>query len=224
MKSLTLQNCSKFIVNNSLTLLNGEIKVGEIVSAGSIIIEKESFKSYDCELFITVNEDILVRDIQNGELFPVAQYKKGTKFKCYYSENKKLLFIDAPTAISKRFLKVFKENHSEKIECSRYDIDFGRVGEFTTTARGIYFQVDEEQVDRKNFFGTGVDQNAEVAQAISEEQATYLLAEIDLEGKSRTIGFSKKGALVIYNTPNDLQVEFPYLQLAFAAIKKIQRI
>lgn len=166
----------------------------------------------------------MVQDRTSGEYHTFEEYKKSVQFKAYYAADKNLLFIEVPTSIAKNFLKLLSEQHEEKVTISHYDIDFSKVSIFQNTAKGIYFTVDDEEVDNKIFFGTGVDQNLEASQAIDSQQATYLIAQIDLIGKERTIGFSKKGALVVYNTPNDLSAENPYIELAYSAVLKLNSL
>lgn len=95
---------------------------------------------------------------------------------------------------------------------------------FEKHAKGLYFAVDEDTITSKHFFGTGVETDDEAADAIDNEKATYLIANIDVLGKSRTIGFSKKGALVLYSKPSDIDKERPYLELAIETLLTTQSL
>lgn len=94
---------------------------------------------------------------------------------------------------------------------------------FGVGSLSLYFKVDETQISSKHFFGAGVEQNDEAADAIDQNKATYIIGELDVASQKRTIGFSKKGTLVFYSKPNDmLNLTYPYLQLTADTLMAIR--
>ncbi len=220
MRSLTIRTINRFDIDENLPILKNGNPVGSISPTGrTFIMEGITFNVYSCSYFVSFNETIMVRTPEEDTYFTVDSYQKSENFELYTIPNRNLLFVDAPTGTSKTFLTALTQQYPDKIDTEIYCFDFPVIGQYQNNAKAIYFSVDDDAIDNKIFFGNGVDQDDEAVQAIDNENATYLMVEIDLRQRARTIGFSKKGAIVIYNIPNDLEgFENPYLQLAYDAI------
>ncbi|EEI25816.1 hypothetical protein [Lentilactobacillus hilgardii] len=223
MKSLSVQKVSRFDFTDSVSFPDSS---GSIALAGNTLtISNDILQPFTCTYNITVNEDILVKDMETGKFVPTDEYKKSTTFPAFYDQTKGILFLMAPSIISKGFMKELINSYGPKLATSGvYDFDFTKISRFEVRASGIYFNVDDDtDVDTKHFFGSGVQDNDEVIDAIDKDNATYLMAKIDVDGEQRTIGFSKKGTLVIYSKLNDDGVEQPYLQLAIDTLIAISQ-
>lgn len=223
MRSLTIRNFHRFNVDENLPIVKNGTPVGGISPAGkTFVMEGVTFNVYSCSYFVSFNETIMVRNPEEDTYFTVDNYQKSENFVLYTVPDENLIFVDAPTSVAKTFLTALTNQYPERINTSVYDFDFSVIGQYQNSAKAIYFSVDDIAIDNKIFFGNGVDQDAEAVQAIDNESATYLMVEIDLRQRARTIGFSKKGAIVIYNIPNDLEdLEDPYLQLAHDSIMQL---
>ncbi|CZR03694.1 hypothetical protein [Trichococcus collinsii] len=222
MKSLTVRTCVNFSITENLPLIKAGQPVGNIAPTGrSFDLGGRIYNVYTCNYYVTINDTIMIEDRIEGGFTTVEHYKKSTSFEAYYSANDQLLFVEAPTAIAKTFLSLLQSQYREKVNTIVYDFDFGKIGEYKNNAKAIFFAVNDDSIDNKVFWGNGVDQDTEAIAAIDNSQATYLLVEMDIIQRARTIGFSKKGAVVIYNVPNDLNLENPYLQLAYNAIQLV---
>ncbi|KRK87487.1 hypothetical protein FD17_GL001240 [Lentilactobacillus sunkii DSM 19904] len=212
-KSLSIYNVNKFEFVESVSLPDSS---GSIAPVGkSLTINRDTVLPFTCTYNIIINEDILAKDMKNGTYIPTESYKKSNTFSGFFDETRNLLLLMAPAAVSKNFIKELENNYPNKIDkLSTYTFDFHNIHSFERGARGIYFNVDDDtDIDTKHFFGNGVQENVEVQDAIDNDKATYLMAKIDVDNKERTIGFSRKGTLVIYSKPND-DSDQGYLQLA----------
>lgn len=222
MKSLTIRTCTNFSITENLPLIKSGQPVGSISPTGrSFDLGGRIYNIYTCNYYVTINDTIMVEDRIEGGFTTVEHYKKSTSFEAYYSAHDQLLFVEAPTAIAKTFLTLLQNKYPEKVNTVVYDFDFVKIGEYRNTTKAIYFAVNDDSIDNKVFWGNGVDQDTEAIEAIDNSQATYLMVEMDIMLRARTIGFSKKGAIVIYNVPSDLNLENPYLQLAYNAIQLV---
>lgn len=217
MKSLTIREVEKFEVDDNLPLLKDDTTIGTIApTERSFVIEKTTFQEFHCTYHVDFKDTIIVEI--DGNLNTVDTYKKTSSFSLYFSAKEKILFVDAPTAISANFLNNLQQKYPDKIKTNVFAFDFSKISEHQNNSKAIYFSVDDSIIDSKTFYGNGVHQDIEAIDAIDNQNATYIMAEIDLQGKSRTVGFSKKGATVIYSKPVDLEnLEHPYLLLSYEA-------
>lgn len=222
MKSTTLYKVSNLDITDTLSLLQDDKEIGTISPNGnSLTVSRNTFYPFSCTYNTIIKDDILVQI--DSELIPSSEYQKANSFSAFYCKQKNLLFIFAPSLICKGFIKALKETYPSKVAIdSPIQFPFDKIKTFENCARGLYFTVDETTVASKHFFGTDVEQNDEAVEAIDEQRATYLMAQIDILKKARTIGFSKKGALVMYSKPDDINVANPYLELAVEVLQAIQ--
>lgn len=225
MKTLSIFNCNKFNVSETISLLD---KNGSTVGTVSkpttdhLIISDKKFSHFNCTYNVTIKKDILA--LINGTYEPCEQFQQAEDFSAFYSEKEHLLIIAAPRGIVKEFIKTFK-TYSEKIDNNIKPInyDFNTINEYEDEeSRALYFNVDDTSINSKHFFGVGVDQDEEAKQAIDNKTATYLMATLDILGKARTIGFSKSGAMVIYNNVEDIKKDHPFMELAIETLKNIK--
>ncbi len=230
MKSLTIYNCTNFNITDSVSILeetktdNTNENAGSISPNGSsLIISSKTFLLFSCVYNVKVKHDILAWI--NGAYQPAPIYKEANSFPAFFCNDNNLLIIVAPTPIAKGFTEALKATYPDKVNISGpLNFDFNKIKTFEKHAKGLYFAVDEDTITSKHFFGTGVETDDEAADAIDNEKATYLIANIDVLGKSRTIGFSKKGALVLYSKPSDIDKERPYLELAIETLLTTQSL
>ncbi len=218
MKSITIRETALFNVDDNLPLLRGGQPIGSIAPTGrSFNMDNVSFEIYQCSYFININDTIIVEI--DGNVNTVDSYKKSSSFELYYVSQSNLIFVDTPTAVAKNFLTALERQHPDKVRTRVYNFDFRTISQYQSNTKAIYFSVDDDLIDSKTFHGNGVHQDMEATDAIDNSNATYLMVEIDLRNRSRTVGFSKKGAIVLYNQPVDLyHLENPHLQLVYDAV------
>lgn len=216
MKSLTIEKCTKFNVCQTLALtLNGKTagSISPDNTTPTLNIEGTKLLVFSATLLIDVKENIVV-DIQGTET-ALSNYKTANDFTIYYAPGKNILILDTPSPIAKKFATAIKQAYPDDIEFQNCTYDFEKITRQTSTTKALYFEVDDSIIDSKGFFGDDIHNAPEAAQAIKQKNATYLVAEIDVLNKTRTVGFSQKGTLVFYSKPIDLnEDDYPYVQLS----------
>lgn len=223
MKSLTIYTCIKFDISSPIEIIQDESEAGNISPHGeSLIISNHNFKPYYCTYNMKIEEDVLalVDDVYQ----PVSVIKKSNSFEAFYSEKDSLLIVSAPAPIAKGFVKSLIDTYPNYVSTKgTVNYNFNTIKTFEDEAKALYFSVDETSITSKHFFGAGIEQDDEVSEAIDEERGTYIMGKLDILGKKRTIGFSKKGTMVFYNKPSDLEnKQYPHLELAIETLKFIQ--
>lgn len=221
---MSLRRCTKFDISEddgSLAIKHKGTDVGSISNPGdSRIISGTTFKIFDCNFYRTFEEQIILND---GSV--VESYKKSENFRLYLSEHDNILFVPGATNTMKVFLKDLQVSYPDKIEMFLIDFNFNTIRSNQSVTKGIWFKVQDDIVDSKAFFGDEVDHNDEANNALNNENATYLISQIDIAGVERTIGFSKKGAIVSYNAiAASENVPLPYLQLSFDVYKQVSAL
>lgn len=185
---------------------------GNLIKTGdTVIISNNAFSVFDCSYFKNIDDHIILEDGTT-----VEHYKKSTNFKLYYSSHAHLIFAAGSTNTTKKFLNDLVISVPDQVALAKFNFDFDSIRQSTALVKGVWFKVQDENVDSKAFFGDDVDQNDEVNIAIGNEDGTYLIVQMDVGAQERTIGFSKKSTIVIYNTiaPTP-ESPYPYLQIAF---------
>ena len=205
MKSVTIYNCHKFDIEDSEVILqknptntavsNTNINIGNIAPSNSqndsIIINRSSFSKFDCTYNITIKDNIIA--LVNGDYIPVEQYQQSNSFPAFYSSDIDKLFIFAPSPIAQGFIKSLLQTYPNQINLEGpLNYDFNKIKISEKYAKALYFKVDETQISSKHFFGAGVENDDEAADAIDQNKATYIIGELDVANIARTIGFSKK--------------------------------
>lgn len=207
MKSYTLRQATQFNLTDNHPIVVDGNNYGSIskIPNSSRIINRKTMQPFQCTYLETLTEDIIV----DGNLYP--EYQKSKSFFLYYCESENLLFVETSTSIAKNFLKRLGESHPTRVQLQLFKFDFNTIRINSPSVKGLYFNVEDDiDVDSKAFFGNDVDNNNEANTAISEENATYLMISKDIASVNRTIGFSQKSAIVIYNKVNP---DNEYLQL-----------
>lgn len=224
MQSLTIRICQEFDLSpdeGTLTINHKGQRAGTIANVDDTrVISNTVFRIFDCTFFKTINDHIILDD---GTTYD--HYQKANTFHLYYSEQEHLFFVPGATNTIKTFLKALIKQYPEKFNYQNYHFDFNRIRTTNTLVKGVWFKVDGGSVDSKAFFGDEVDQDDEANEALDAENGTYLIAQMDIATIERTIGFSQKSAIVIYNTitPTD-EVPLPYLQTVFDAFLIIKQL
>lgn len=215
MKSMTLRVCTKFNLNpdeDTLPVSHKGESTGTIINADDTrTISNSIFHVFDCTFYKNFDEKIILDDGTVEDHF-----KKATNFRLYYSDKKQILLVPGPTNTTKTFLKDLADSYPERFDYKKFHFDFTQISQSNSLVKGIWFKVDDELIDSKAFFGDEVDQDDEASAALNSENGTYLITQLDIAGVERTIGFSQKSAIVVYNTiaPTDA-MPLPYLQTIF---------
>lgn len=194
MSSYSVRLCPSFNITTETIIKYKTVdtKVGKITPlTNTKLVNNISFKTFDCEFYRNVNNDISI----NGERF--TEYQEVKKFRLYYSQTKQLILVESNVDVGASFLKLLSQQ--ENITMTREDFNFIKIAQNNTLVHQIWFTTDGEHVRSKGFNGIQVNMDDEAKQAILDDKATYIKVDIDVSGIKRTIGFSKKSAIVIIN-------------------------
>lgn len=218
MISMTLYKTYTWQFNKSEKIKHKNKTIGKISQKSrSKFIGNIKYFEYDC----TFNE-IFEDDIQieiNNVLQSFDEYQKIKKFKVFYFPSKKTLIVRAPSQISNNFIEAVKSCFSQKVNIQgTMNYPFDKLQKKARSMRGLYFSVKQTNISSKHFFGPKVESDKEASKAINNNKATYLMLKIDILKKSRTIGFSKKGTLVLYN----VSLKDSYLQITSDVLHAIK--
>lgn len=197
MQSYSIRLCPQFNITSNIDIKykTKDKVIGSISpTENTIIMNRISFSIFDCKYYRSVNKDIFV----DGT--PYNEYQEVNTFKLYYSQVKQLILTEASTDVASSFLKYLSAQ--ENITMTREDFDFIKLSQNNTLVHQIWFTTDETNVKSKGFNGIQVNRDVEANKAILEGKATYIKVDIDVNNIKRTIGFSKKSAIIIINKNN----------------------
>ncbi|MEK1457981.1 hypothetical protein [Limosilactobacillus fermentum] len=224
MRSVTIRICNKFDLSpedNTLPITHKGQQAGTISNADDTrIISNTVFHIFYCTYFRVINDRIILDDGTIHE-----HYKKADTFRLYYSKKSNVFFVPGATGTIKTFLKDLSTEYPDRFNFENYHFEFNQIRTANILVKGVWFKVDDDLVDSKAFFGEEVDRDAEANDALDAENGTYLISQMDVAGVERTIGFSQKSVIVIYNTiqPTD-EIPLPYLQTVFDAFNSVKNL
>lgn len=224
MQSITLRKVKTFNITGTLSITDtrGDQIFGSIaLQPGSYIVNGKSFVKY-IGILNNYYDDAIDVEIE-GVLRHVDKYQKTESFDIFYSREAEIILVFAGTRQAKSFLDQLTNNYPDDVELDNYDFTFPDITTDAVNNKALFFNVtDDEHVDSMAAFGDDVDQNVDVSSAIDERRATYLMAQMDIGSTSYTLGFSKKSAIVIYQTMTVTTSENAYLQLAIDTLQLIK--
>lgn len=203
MKSYSVRTCSSFNITSSTIIKYKTVNrnVGKITPlTDTILVNNISFKVFDCELYRKISKSISVKGETDEEYYD--EYQEIREFKLYYSQSKQLVLVETNIEDGRMFLRYLSQQETEVI-IRPVNFEFTKISQNDTLVHQIWFTTDGEHVKSKGFTGIQVNMDVEANQAILDNKATYIKVDIDVSSIKRTIGFSKKSAIVIINK-NDL--------------------
>ncbi|WP_279619604.1 hypothetical protein [Pediococcus pentosaceus] len=184
------------------------------------VISSTTFHIFDCTYFRVINERIILDDGTVHE-----HYKKADTFRLYYSDKSNIFFVPGATGTVKAFLKDLSTQYPDRFDFKNYHFEFNKIRTAHALIKGVWFKVNDDLVDSKAFFGDEVDRDAEANDALDSEKGTYLISQMDVAGTERTIGFSQKSAIVVYNTIRATEeTPLPYLQTVFDVFNSVKTL
>ncbi len=216
MKTFGLRNVIGFDTKTSGEILDDNDKIVlEIKSNNSIVHEQTVFLKYTCTLKKNITERAIFT-YQRQEI-EVPNYVIPNKFEMYYHSQSGLMFTIANTAISNEFFKVIENNL--KCTVSKIDFNFKKIIQRSYTAKGVWYTVDGNSVKTRGAFGPYVDRDTESLNAIQNDKGTYLTIEFNHTSGPKTVGLSKKSAIVIYNKFDNSEEEITLMLLVYNTFK-----
>lgn len=201
MSTFVTMNCTKFEFPNALDIKIKEVEFGKIAPIfergviKSLVIEGKIFKCYKGTYLETIKETIYIGAHEYDT------YKKKSEFNIYIQESiniAKKILIEITTDIGVKYLKNLAKAFPNKISYTTISFDFRKIVTISDVG-SLWFKDDDQNVNSKGYFGSDIELNTDVDNAITNDTATYVSVNMDVGGISRALGFSKKGAVVVRN-------------------------
>lgn len=197
--SISVRTITNFsLPKDFLEIKNAKVPLGSIRKAYSLSVSGSIFTVYKCSFSKDISDDITVFINELDDYKEFSSYKKSFSFNIYYSPNRQLLFSEATTPITKSFLKALGKVENVVCEYKAPTLDFDSISRRLNKTRGIRFNSDDIGVERKAFNGQDIIDNSEAYNAIINDDATQIIGELDVGGKSYTLMISKSGTIVSY--------------------------
>lgn len=226
--SISVRTITNFSLpdDGTLEIKNAKVPLGNILRASTTLtISGNTFDIYQCSFSKDISDDITVFINELDDYKEFSSYKKSFNFNIYYSPKKQLLFSEATTPITKAFLKALSKMEGVECEYKAPILDFDSISSHLHTTRGIRFDSNDVGVDHKAFNGHDLIDNTEAYNAIVNDDATQIIGELDLGGKSYTIMISKSGTIVSYTNLFAYQTKAkPMLEFSFDVMKELEII
>lgn len=216
--SITIKQADNFSFTGIKNLNND---LGSIERDRDLTFNHDTFEKYKCKFNHQFTEEIVV-EVDTG-IYTVTNYKKVKNFDLFYSKKNNLLFFIAPNKVVNAFCK--KLDKDLTITIHNYTFDFLNIVVLQNSTKVVNFKVEDIHIDNKTFNGVDVENNDEVREALVNDKATYMVLNMDVANEPRSIGFSKKGIIVIQNKIYATAgIPEPYLKCAHDILLAIRAI
>ncbi|PCQ20270.1 hypothetical protein CP995_08450 [Klebsiella pneumoniae] len=192
-----------------------EESILEINKQNSISFESKIYYKYKCKIKNKINQEIIV-DIESKEVTK-SHYIIPNEFEMYYCSNNCLMFTLINTELSKEFYKIIEEKMELKVD--KINFDFVKIIERNYIAKGVWYEVSSNTIKTKGAFGPSVNRDEESLNAIKKQKAKYLTIEYSHSTGTKTVGISKKSAIVLYNKFDDSAKEIELMLHVFNTFK-----
>ena len=219
--SISVKSVSQFDLPSDKTeIKNANVPLGSIEKTDkSLTIDGIVFSVYTCEYSKDISDDISVFVNDLDEYKEFSSYKKKFKFNLFYSDKKRICFLDTTAPVTKSFLKSLSKTEDVVLDYTNIHLDFNDICDKFNTTRGIRFSSDDQCVDKKAFNGSDVTENNEATDAISNDNATQIIGELDVNSKTYTIMLTTAGSIVSYTKLFDYEKkENPMLEFSIDAL------
>lgn len=212
------------------TLPEGKTEVKKAkVPLGSIIkiprkltISGIVFEVLDCTYSKDISDDITVFISELEDYKELDTYKKQFSFEMYYSREKKLLFSNSTTPITKSFLKALSNTDGVNIEFNSIHFDLDDISNLFGQTKGVRFSSTDQGVNTKSLSGYQVDINPEALAALQNDDATQIIGIMDIGKQSYTIMLTQSGTIMSFSKLLGYDtLDIPMLSFAIDVLKKI---
>lgn len=223
-KSISVRHVEKLNIPDGITeVAKANVPLGSIKKSKTIFIaERHKFTVFECEFTKDISEEISVYIQKLENYFDLSHYKKKFSFKIFYSSEKKILFSEAPTPVTKSFLSALENTEGIEFEFKTMHFAFDKVEQLFNQTKGIRFDSNDRGVTQKLFNGNKVDSNSEALSAIQSDSATQIIGVIELLSHPYTVTLTQSGTIMSFTKINDFQdKEFPMLEFAVNLLQKI---
>lgn len=209
--------CIKKVINfepkNYKHTDNDNDLIFEIIIENTKLIDRNVYTPIKVKYNKKITKEIIV----NHDTF--STYQIPNQFYIYYFKDKNVLFINAPKEITNSFLKELSNADNEKYKFEEIYFDFTKIArEARYNTKGAWFGTKDTTITNKAYYGNQIIDDQDVEKAVSENRVTYFMVRFDINNEAKTIGISKKGSIIVFNSCN---TEEEYLSLVFNSFKEV---
>lgn len=221
--SISVRRVELFDIPDGITeIKKANVTIGSITNTGeTLAIEGKILSKYRGSYTKTINDEILVFNIEADEYQPYDNYQKAFDFDIFYLESDSILFLSTITSTSKKFLLELSKTDGVNLEYSTLRFDLNAISNMMPQTKGVSFSSTDEGVSSKSFSGDEVDINDEAIAALESDNATKIIGTIDILNRSRTIMLTQSGTVLSFTSITDIEREYPMLEFAIATLIRI---
>lgn len=222
--SISIRKAEKFVIPNGLTpIVKANVPLGSIEKTNKTLsIEHVTFEHFKGAYTKDIIDDITVFDTNIDDYVEFQSYKKKFSFNLFYSKEQQILFSDATTPITKKFLKELSQSDNVELKYNAIHFDLEKISSMMPQTKGVRFSTVDPGVSKKNFSGDEVDTNLEAIDALRNDDAVQLIGTLDVGKVARTVMLTQSGTLLTFSSLADLSSkEYPMLEFALATLRKI---
>ncbi|MCI1920449.1 MAG: hypothetical protein LKJ22_00840 [Liquorilactobacillus nagelii] len=203
------------VFNNTKTstVVYGSIRqTGEYINIGN-----QNWSIFEATQKKVHNDQIFIDDT------PYDSYESRNIFNIYINPDRTLLIAVGSTKIVNSFLKKLN-SVCDTVEINNPNFDFDLIATRLANVYAVWMNTENNpQVNTEALMGPRVLNDTRAHDAINTNRATYLVTRIDIDGRERSIGFSKKGSIILIN-PFQPMSENERINLIYTTFKYVTRI
>lgn len=144
-------------------------------------------------------------------------YLIQNNFRMYHDKRKKLLVLNAPKEVAIDFLKTLTET-IPSFKYVPFEPDISKTATKIGNLKGAWLDVDKQDTQHQAYFGTSIDQDAEVKNGLKRKQVKFINFYYNYSSDSYYMGLSKDGNLVVYTSE---LIETEKIKLVFEVYNKL---
>ena len=176
--SISIREINKFEIPRGTTeVKKADVPLGSITTVDdtTLTINGIIFNVFNCSFSKDITDDITVFIAELNDYMSLQSYKKKFDFKMYYSKDKKLLFSESTTPVTKSFLKALAATPNVTLDFNTIHFDLKSISEQCLTTKGVRFNSQDPGINAKSLSGGEVDINPEANDALENDDATQVI-------------------------------------------------
>ncbi|WP_263987135.1 hypothetical protein [Limosilactobacillus fermentum] len=222
--SISFRRVTQFVIPEGLVqITKANVPLGSIRrDTHTLTVGRVVFQKYRCQYTKDIVDEITVYDTNIEDYVEYDQYKKSFDFNIFYSSQQQILFSDATTPVTKKFLKQLAAEDNVELDYQTIHLDMESISGRMPQTKGIRFSTVDEGVTRKNFSGDEVDVNEEAVDALQNDAAIQIIGTLDIGDRGRTVMISQAGTLVSFTSLVYMDDrEYPMLEFSLEVLQEI---
>lgn len=196
---VTIDAQTQLIGDDLLGLYEGEGTLTFKDAHKTITIDGDPIEVYNCHFDLKRNITGIVFEKE------FSYYFEPHSFKVYKDPINNLLIVGTKKIAALGFIHELQKERigkSQRYSFQSLNIDFDRISANASNVSGLWAKVNRGHVRSKGFFGDGVNEDAEVKQAIAQKKTSYIQIETQMSDNSTiSLGITKNGNVVLQTPP-----------------------